>query len=101
MKRHRFNLELLADDVQVEKKDRTINEPIFFYVSGSKRPYELVVNEVKPNQVKGYLSTPKGATEVAARSDEWRLSESEGRPGHQRGSRVSTPTGSAKRNGII
>jgi len=68
VKRHRFNLELLADDVQVEKKDRTINEPIFFYVSGSKRPYELVVNEVKPDQVKGYLSTPKGAREVAARS---------------------------------
>jgi hypothetical protein len=68
VKRHRFNLELLADDVPVEKKDRTINEPIFFYVSGSKRPYELVVNEVKPDQVTGYLSTPKGATEVGARS---------------------------------
>ena len=36
VKRHRFNLELLADDVQVEKKDRTINEPIFFYVNGSR-----------------------------------------------------------------
>jgi hypothetical protein len=69
VKRHRFNLELLTDDVQVEKKDRTINEPIFFYVEGSKRPYELVVNEVKPDQVKGYLSTPKGAREVASRSE--------------------------------
>jgi hypothetical protein len=69
VKRHRFNLELLADDVQVEKKDRTINEPIFFYVSGSKRPYELVVNEVKVDQVKGYLSAPKGATQVATRSE--------------------------------
>jgi hypothetical protein len=69
LKRHRFNLELLTDDVRVEKKDRTINEPIFFYVSGSKRPYELVVNEVKPDKVKGYLSTPRGVTEVAARSE--------------------------------
>jgi hypothetical protein len=68
VKRHRFNLDLMADDVQVEKKDRTINEPIFFYVSGSKKPYELVVNEVKPDQVKGYLSIPKGAREVAASS---------------------------------
>jgi hypothetical protein len=68
VKRHRFNLDLLADDVQVEKRDRTINEPIFFYVSGSKRPYELVVNEVKLDQVKGYLSTPKGGKEVAAHS---------------------------------
>jgi hypothetical protein len=68
VKRHRFNLELLADDVRVEKKDRTINEPIFFYVNGSKRPYELVVNQVKANQVIGYVSTPKGATEVATRA---------------------------------
>jgi len=68
VKRHRFNLELTADDVQVDKKDRTVNEPIFFYVSGSKRPYELVVNQVEGGQVKGYLSTPKGATQVAARS---------------------------------
>jgi len=68
VKRHRFNLELLADDVRVEKKDRTINEPIFFYVNGSKRPYELVVNQVKANQVVGYMSTPKGATEVATRA---------------------------------
>ena len=68
VKGHRFNLAMLADDIQVEKKDRTINEPIFFYVGGSKRAYELVVNEVKPNQVKGYLSIPKGAKEVAASS---------------------------------
>jgi chromosome segregation ATPase len=68
VKRHRFNLELTANDVQVEKKDRTINEPIFFYVNGSKRPYELVVNEVKPDEAKGYISTPKGAGEVASRS---------------------------------
>jgi len=68
VKRHRFNLDLLADDVRVEKKDRTINEPIFFYIHGSKRPYELVVNEVKSNEVKGYVSTPKGAKEIAASS---------------------------------
>ena len=68
VKRHRFNMDLVVDDVEVQKKDRTINEPIFFYVNGSKRPYELVVNEVDTNQVKGYVSTPKGAKEVAARS---------------------------------
>lgn len=68
VKRHRFNMDLVVDDVQVQKKDCTIDEPIFFYVNGSKRPYELVVNEVDINQVKGYVSTPKGAKEVAARS---------------------------------
>ena len=68
VKRHQFNLALLVDDIRVEKKDRAINEPIFFYVNGSKRPYELVVNEVSQNSVKGYVSAPKGAKEVAARS---------------------------------
>ena len=69
VKRHQFNMDMLIDDVKVEKKSRTINEPIFFYVNDSKRAYELVVNEVGSNQVKGYISTPKGATEVAARSE--------------------------------
>ncbi|HXX24693.1 MAG TPA: hypothetical protein VEO19_16220 [Terriglobia bacterium] len=70
VKRHQFSLDLVVDDVQVQKKDRTVNEPIFFYVNGNKRPYELVVNEVKSNQVKGYVSAPKGAKEVAARTEE-------------------------------
>ena len=68
-KRYRYTVAVTADDVQVEKKDRTINEPVVFYVNGSKKPYELVVNSVNSNQVKGYISTPKGITEVAARSE--------------------------------
>ena len=65
-KRHRFSLNLTVDDLEVEKKDRTINEPIFFYASGSKKPLEIVVNKVDTNQIKGYLSTPKGVRETAA-----------------------------------
>ncbi len=70
VKRYRFNLTTLVDDMSVERKDCTINSPVFFYVNGSKKPYELVVNNVTSSQVKGYLSTPKGAsTEVASRSE--------------------------------
>jgi Flp pilus assembly pilin Flp len=61
VKRHRFNLALVADDMEIEKKDRTVNEPIFFYLRGSKRFYELVVNKVESARVAGYISTPKGA----------------------------------------
>jgi hypothetical protein len=43
----------------VEKKDKNANEPVQFYVSKSRQPYEIVVNEVKKNQIVGYLSTPK------------------------------------------
>lgn len=66
VKRNKFNLLLLADDLQIEKKDRTVNEPVFFYVGGSKRFYELVVNKVESKRVRGYLSTPKGATQMAS-----------------------------------
>jgi hypothetical protein len=69
VKRHRFNLNLLADDMVIEKKNRTINEPVFFYIQGSKRFYELVVNKVESGKVVGYISTPKGAAQVATRSE--------------------------------
>jgi hypothetical protein len=67
VKRHKFNLILQADDMNVEKKDKTVNEPVFFYLKGQKRFYELVVNTVESNKVAGYISTPKGAVEVASR----------------------------------
>jgi len=58
-KRNRFTMEVLADDKRVEKKDKTINEPVQVYVGGNKQPYEIVVNQVKKDDVVGYLSTPK------------------------------------------
>lgn len=66
-KRHRFNINLVADDMEVEKKDRTVNEPVFFYLKGQKKFYELVVNKVNSKSVTGYISTPKGAIELATR----------------------------------
>jgi predicted nucleic acid-binding Zn-ribbon protein len=57
--RSRFTLDVLADDKRVEKKDRTINEPVQFYTSKAHQPYELVVNKVNKNQIVGYLATPK------------------------------------------
>jgi hypothetical protein len=58
-KRNRFTVDVIADDKRVEKKDRGTNEPVQFYTSRARQPYELVVNEVRKNQVIGYLSTPK------------------------------------------
>jgi len=59
VKRSRYTLEVLADDKRVEKKDKTINEPVQVYVAGSRQPYEIVINQVKKDSVVGYLSTPK------------------------------------------
>jgi len=58
-KRNRYTVEVIADDKRVEKKDKNINEPVQFYVSKARQPYELVVNEVRKDQIIGYLSTPK------------------------------------------
>jgi chromosome segregation ATPase len=59
-KRNTFTLEIAADDKLVEKRDRTINEPVEFFIrSKPSQPYQLVVNEVGKNTVKGYLATPK------------------------------------------
>jgi len=69
VKRHSFNLNLLADDMEVEKNNRTVNEPVFFSVGGAKGFYELVVNTVEPNKVTGYISTPKYGTEVATKTE--------------------------------
>jgi len=56
-KKNRFNVILLADDKRVEKKDRTVNEPLQFYVS--KSLYQIVVISVGKDQISGYLQTPK------------------------------------------
>lgn len=58
-KKNRFTVEVLADDKNVEKRDRTVNEPIQFLTSKSRQPYEIVVNNVGKDVVSGYLSTPK------------------------------------------
>lgn len=65
-KRNRYTMILVADDKSVEKKDRTISEPVQFYVRGSRTPYEIVVMEVTKDRIAGYLSTPKEIASAAA-----------------------------------
>lgn len=61
-KRNRYTVDVVADDKKVEKKDKNINEPVQFYVAKARQPYELVVNEVRKDQIIGYLATPKVQT---------------------------------------
>ena len=69
VKHYRYTVATIVDDMAVDRRDCTVNSPVYFFVNGSKKPYELVVNSVRSSQVKGYLSTPKGVTEVASRSE--------------------------------
>jgi len=59
VKRNRFTMDVLADDRKVEKKDKGVNEPVQFYTSQARIPYEVVVNHVSKDKVTGYLSVPK------------------------------------------
>jgi uncharacterized coiled-coil protein SlyX len=59
VKRNKYNVAIVADDKMVEKKDRTINEPVQMYVSGARQPYEMVVNQVQKNAIVGYVAVPK------------------------------------------
>jgi acetolactate synthase small subunit len=58
-KKNRYTIELIADDKKVEKKDKNPNEPLQFYVSRARTPYEIVVNELRKDQIIGYLATPR------------------------------------------
>ncbi len=58
-KKNKFTLYVLADDKRIEKKDRTINEPLQFYSGRERSLFEVVINTVDKNTVTGYLSTPK------------------------------------------
>jgi hypothetical protein len=59
---------VLADDKSFEKKDRSVNEPIFFYTGGSRAALELVINKVTKSGATGYLSLPKSAGATTAAS---------------------------------
>jgi septal ring factor EnvC (AmiA/AmiB activator) len=58
-RRQKFTLTVLADDKQIEKKDRTLLEPVQFYVPGTRSLREIVVYEVGEGRVVGYVSMPK------------------------------------------
>jgi outer membrane murein-binding lipoprotein Lpp len=60
-KHFKYTLNVVADDKSIEKKDKTVGEPIQFYVRGARAPYEIVVFDLSKDQAKGYLSTPKSA----------------------------------------
>ncbi|HEV2710211.1 MAG TPA: hypothetical protein VGU67_08375 [Edaphobacter sp.] len=60
MKHSRYTLNVSADDRNIEKKDKNLDEPLQFYTGKTPVLYELVVNDIEKNSVSGYLSTPKG-----------------------------------------
>lgn len=58
-KRSKYTLNVVADDRVIEKKDRTMFEPLQFYTGRDRGLYEVVVFTVDKGKVSGYVSTPK------------------------------------------
>jgi len=58
-KNHKYSVAIQVDDNRLEKKDRTTNEPVQFLVGRDGLRYEIVVNSVDKDRIRGYLSAPK------------------------------------------
>jgi chromosome segregation ATPase len=58
-KKNLYTVAIYVDDARYEKKNRSANEPIYFFTHGSRAPVEFTVNRVGKNKISGYLSVPK------------------------------------------
>jgi chromosome segregation ATPase len=65
-KHNQFSAAMTIEDKRFEKKNRAMNEPIFFYTSGTHIPEEMVVNKVGKNTISGYVSIPKANSQTSA-----------------------------------
>lgn len=65
-KKGQYTVNLTAEDRQLQKKNRAVNEPVFFYLHGTKIPQELVINKVGKDTISGYVSIPKANSAPAA-----------------------------------
>lgn len=68
VKHNQFSVTMFVDDMRLEKKNRAVDEPIYFYTQGTRTPLELVVNQVGKNKISGYLSVPKAQQASASAS---------------------------------
>jgi hypothetical protein len=60
-KKSKFTMNVVADDRTIEKKDKTLYEPLQFITGRERQMYEVVITAVSKNSITGYLSTPKTA----------------------------------------
>jgi chromosome segregation ATPase len=57
----KYTLIVSSDDRNIEKKDKTLDEPVQFYSGKDPQLFEIVVNNISKNTISGYLSAPKSA----------------------------------------
>jgi F0F1-type ATP synthase membrane subunit b/b' len=67
-KKNIYTIAMYVDDARYEKRNRSVNEPIYFFTRGTRAPMELTVNSVGKDKIVGYLSVPKSATSAHAQA---------------------------------
>lgn len=60
-KRGKYTINVFVDDRMVQKKARSLHEPVQFYRGRGSQPSEIVVYEMENNRLVGYLASPKTA----------------------------------------
>ena len=58
-KHQHFDLALMVDDQQLEKKRVDLYEPMMFRLEDRPEPVEVVVNKITKDEIRGYISEPK------------------------------------------
>jgi len=58
-KHNRSSIVYIVEDKNYEAKNVNVNAPLFFYLSGTHQPEELVINKIDENSVSGYVSVPR------------------------------------------
>lgn len=59
VKKNLYSVAIFVDDNRYEKRNRSANEPVYFFIHGSRAPLEFTVNSVGRDKIVGYLSVPK------------------------------------------
>jgi chromosome segregation ATPase len=65
-KRQKYTINLIADDRTIEKKDKTVFEPVQFYRVGDRQATEIVIQQVFKDRIVGYISAPKRSEAATA-----------------------------------
>ena len=58
-RKQKYDIMIQVDDDRLEKKEKTANEPVQFLVGRDRLRYEVIVNVIDKDRIRGYLSTPK------------------------------------------
>jgi outer membrane murein-binding lipoprotein Lpp len=58
-KKNLYTVSLYVNDRRFDKRNRSVDEPIYFFADSGHSPLEFTVNQVGKNKISGYLSVPK------------------------------------------